>query len=58
MREQKRIAVSEIERDPDQPRKHFDEAELSAFAENLKTVGQQVPVIVYVEEVPVAERRK
>jgi ParB family transcriptional regulator, chromosome partitioning protein len=42
-----KIKVSTIERDPQQPRKLFDEAELMALAENLKSVGQQVPVIVY-----------
>jgi len=47
MREQKRILVADIEPDPDQPRKHFDESELLAIGENMKAIGQQVPIIVY-----------
>jgi ParB/RepB/Spo0J family partition protein len=47
MREIKRIAVGLIERDAEQPRKHFDEADLQALGQNLKAVGQQYPVIVY-----------
>lgn len=51
MREQKRILVADIDRDPDQPRKHFDEGELLALGENLKAIGQQVPVILIEVEV-------
>jgi ParB family chromosome partitioning protein len=41
------ILVSNIERDHQQPRKLFDEAELAALSENMKSHGQQVPVIAY-----------
>ena len=51
MREQKRIPVADIDRDREQPRKHFDEAELLALGQNMKAVGQQVPVIVVEVEV-------
>jgi ParB family chromosome partitioning protein len=57
MREQKRILVADIERDPEQPRKHFDEAELLALGQNMKAIGQQVPVIVYAVEQAVGEIR-
>ena len=46
MRERK-IAVTEIEPDPEQPRKHFDEGELLALGKNMLAMGQLVPVIVY-----------
>lgn len=41
------VKVAMIERDKEQPRKAFDEAELIALGENMKVHGQQVPVIVY-----------
>jgi ParB family chromosome partitioning protein len=47
MREIKRVPIEAIMPDPDQPRKLFDEAELLALAENMKAIGQQVPIIVY-----------
>jgi ParB family chromosome partitioning protein len=51
MRELKRISVSDIERDPEQPRKLFDEQELVSLGQNMLAHGQQVPVIVYSPEV-------
>jgi ParB family transcriptional regulator, chromosome partitioning protein len=50
MREQRKIPVTEIEPDPAQPRKHFDESNLLALGKNMLAVGQLVPVIVYCEE--------
>ena len=47
MQRQVTIRVTEIDRDPDQPRKTFSEAELMAFVRNLKQQGVRVPVIVY-----------
>ena len=41
------VKVTMIERDKDQPRQAFEEAELLALGENMKAHGQQVPVIVY-----------
>jgi ParB family chromosome partitioning protein len=58
MRELKRIPISSLRPDPDQPRQHFDEAELLALAENMKEHGQQVPVIVYQVEEAEPERSK
>src|SRR4051794_31446658 len=52
MRETKRIPVVDIDRDVDQPRKDFDEADLLALGQNLQAVGQQIPVVVY----PVGKR--
>jgi ParB family chromosome partitioning protein len=46
MQEQKRILVADIERDPQQPRKHFDEAELLALGQNMLALGQIVPILV------------
>lgn len=47
MRELKRVPVSSLRPDSEQPRKEISEAELIALAENMKKHGQQVPVIVY-----------
>lgn len=47
MREQKRISVADIDPDPEQPRKLFDDAELLALGQNMLAVGQLVPIIVY-----------
>jgi ParB family chromosome partitioning protein len=58
MREFKRLPIASLRPDPDQPRKTFDEAELRALAESMKQHGQQVPVIVYEEEIPEPERSK
>jgi len=46
MREQKRILVADIDRDPEQPRREFDDAELLALGQNMLAVEQQVAVIV------------
>lgn len=40
------IAVGEIRPNPDQPRKHFDEAALSALADSIRQSGVLHPVIV------------
>jgi ParB-like chromosome segregation protein Spo0J len=58
MPEQRTIAVEEIDPDPEQPRKHFDEAGLLALGQNMKEIGQQAPVIVFAVEVSESERRK
>jgi ParB family transcriptional regulator, chromosome partitioning protein len=42
-----RIAVGDIEADPDNPRKAFIVEELLALGNNMALHGQQVPVIVY-----------
>ncbi len=42
-----RIPVEKIEPDPENPRKHFDAAEITALGKNILVHGQQVPVIVY-----------
>ncbi len=47
MQEIRKIAVSEIEPDPQQPRKRFDDAETRALGQNMLAIGQQLPVIVY-----------
>jgi ParB/RepB/Spo0J family partition protein len=41
------VGIGEIYPDPEQPRKHFPEADLVAFAHNVKQYGIRVPVIVY-----------
>lgn len=56
MREMKRISVSDIERDVEQPRKLFDEQELLSLGNNMRAQGQQVPVIVYCSEVISADK--
>ncbi len=56
MREMKKISVAEIERDIEQPRKHFDEQELLSLGKNMLTHGQQVPVIVYCPEVVATDK--
>src|SRR5580704_6155636 len=57
MRELKRILVSCLRPDPDQPRKQFGEAELLALAKNMKQFGQQVPLIVFDKMLMDGERR-
>ncbi|HEY4309323.1 MAG TPA: ParB/RepB/Spo0J family partition protein [Pirellulales bacterium] len=47
MQPYRKISILEIDRDKDQPRKNFDEAELLALGQNIKAHGQQVPVILY-----------
>jgi ParB/RepB/Spo0J family partition protein len=56
MREMKRINVDDIQRDVEQPRTQFDEQELLALGQNMLAHGQQVPVIVYTQEVAPGER--
>ena len=51
MREQRRILVADIERDPEQPRKHFDQAKIQALSQNMEAVGQILPIIVIEIEV-------
>lgn len=58
MRELKRVPISSLRPDPDQPRKEFSEAELLALAENMKEHGQQIPVIVYQVQEAEPERNK
>jgi ParB/RepB/Spo0J family partition protein len=41
------IDVKSIVPDPQQPRKRFDDSETGALSENMKAIGQRVPVIVY-----------
>jgi ParB family chromosome partitioning protein len=40
------LPVGEIDPDPDQPRKHFDQAALEELAESLRTHGQIQPIVV------------
>lgn len=40
------ISVDEIDPDPNQPRKHFDEESLKALAASLELVGQLQPILV------------
>jgi ParB/RepB/Spo0J family partition protein len=42
-----RVPLGRIVRDPEQPRKRFDDTEISALGANMKSVGQQVPVILF-----------
>jgi ParB/RepB/Spo0J family partition protein len=42
----KTIPVGQIDRDPTQPRQHFDPAALDELAESMLTVGQLQPVVV------------
>jgi ParB/RepB/Spo0J family partition protein len=51
MQELRRIPSGTFAFDPNQPRKTADRAELLALGENMKAIGQQVPVICY----PVAD---
>ncbi len=41
------LSVAKIIRDPDQPRKLFDEGPLLALGQNMLAIGQQVPLIVF-----------
>lgn len=41
-----RLAIASIEKNPFQPRREFDEAEIAALAETLKSVGMLQPVVV------------
>lgn len=47
MRKLERIPVARLKPDPSQPRKHFDEAVIAGLAASMKSIGQQVPVIVF-----------
>jgi ParB family chromosome partitioning protein len=40
------IGVAEIQPNPDQPRLHFDEAEIEGLSESIKSVGLIQPIIV------------
>ena len=42
-----RIDIKKIEPDPENPRQSFDESDIAALGANMKSIGQQVPVIVY-----------
>ncbi|MFI6290089.1 ParB/RepB/Spo0J family partition protein [Nonomuraea sp. NPDC050790] len=42
----KKIPVALIDRDPGQPRKHFDQAKLDELAESMRKLGQLQPVTV------------
>src|ERR1700733_5869282 len=57
MREYKRMAVSSLQPDPEQPRKHFDESDLLALGQNMKQHGQQVPLVVTGNTILDGERR-
>ncbi|MBF0372706.1 MAG: ParB/RepB/Spo0J family partition protein [Alphaproteobacteria bacterium] len=47
------LDVDQIEADPDQPRRHFDEASLLALADSIEEKGQIQPIVVR----PVGDRR-
>ena len=57
MRELKRVTVSGLKPDPDQPRKQFDESELLALGQSMKQHGQQVPIILCGSTIIDGERR-
>jgi ParB family chromosome partitioning protein len=57
MRELKRVPISSLLPDPDQPRKQFDETELLALGNNMKRIGQQVPAITWDKTILDGERR-
>ena len=40
------ILLTDIDRDPDQPRQHFDEAALQELADSMAATGQAVPITV------------
>src|SRR5262249_20460132 len=40
------LAIREIRRNPDQPRRHFDEAALDALAESIRSRGLLQPLVV------------
>ena len=40
------IAITELDRNPDQPRREFDEASLQALAESIKAAGVLQPLLV------------
>ena len=40
------IPLSQLEPDPDQPRRHFDEAQLEALAESIRQHGLLQPLVV------------
>lgn len=42
----KRIPVDRIDRDPEQPREHFDPAKLNELAGSMRRIGQQQPISV------------
>lgn len=44
------LDLPEIDRNPDQPRKHFDEVELQALAESIKGSGLLQPILVKKQE--------
>lgn len=47
MSELRRISIAELDLDRDQPRTKFDQDELASLGQNMKAIGQQVPLIVY-----------
>jgi ParB/RepB/Spo0J family partition protein len=57
MRQLKRVQVSDLRADPNQPRKRFEEATELALAQNLKQFGLQVPLIVFDGMILDGERR-
>lgn len=47
MKDENNIAVGSIDPDSSQPRRHFDEGELMALGQSLRTLGQKLPIIAY-----------
>jgi ParB/RepB/Spo0J family partition protein len=52
-----KLPVAKLKRDERQPRKFFDESALSALGQNMLTIGQLVPLIVYDDTILDGERR-
>lgn len=46
------IPISAIERDPNQPRTHFDEEKLQELSDSIKTYGVMSPIIVQPSKTP------
>lgn len=46
LRETVSLRLADVEPNPEQPRRHFDEAELQQLADSLRSVGQLAPVLV------------
>lgn len=46
LRETVSLRLTDVEPNPEQPRRHFDEAELQQLADSLRSVGQLAPILV------------
>lgn len=46
LRETVSLRLADVKPNPEQPRRHFDEAELQQLADSLRSVGQLAPILV------------